>query len=86
MIKVTRETKAELTTSTGGRVLVWTNDKEASQISIAVPGDRVRLTAVQATALAAALLDMAKTVDAVTHSPLRDAAKTFGGFGRVSGL
>lgn len=64
MFTVTRETKATLTTQAGGKVVGWHNDKEARHVSIAVPGDRAKLTPVEARNLAAWLIDAAKAVEA----------------------
>jgi hypothetical protein len=61
-INVTRETKATVTATNGGRVLAWTNDKEPNVISVAVPGDRAKLTPREARELAAYLNEVASEV------------------------
>jgi hypothetical protein len=61
-INVTRETKATVTATNGGRVLAWTNDKEPNLISVAVPGDRAKLTPREARELAAYLNEVAAEV------------------------
>ncbi|MFJ4666751.1 hypothetical protein [Kitasatospora purpeofusca] len=63
MFNVTRETKAVLTTQAGGKVVGWYNDRETRHVSIAVPGDRAKLTPVEARNLAAWLIDAAKEAD-----------------------
>ncbi|MBD0712575.1 hypothetical protein OHA38_20340 [Streptomyces sp. NBC_01732] len=73
MLNVTRETKATLAAKNGGRVLAWHNDKERGTLSVAVPGDRARLTPVEARNLAAWLIDAAKAIETPDHSPLRTA-------------
>lgn len=66
VMKVTRETKATLTASTSGRVLVWTSDTEKGAISIAVPNDRAVMTATDTRNLAAQLMKMADELDVAT--------------------
>jgi hypothetical protein len=61
-INVTRETKATVSAQNGGRVLAWTNDKEPNVISVAVPGDRAKLTPLEARELAAYLNEVAAEV------------------------
>jgi hypothetical protein len=73
MINVTREVKAVLNGETG-RVLAWHNDKEARAISIAVPGDRAKLTPAQARELGLWLIEAAETITKVDRTPLRNAA------------
>jgi hypothetical protein len=68
-INVTRETKATLTASCGGRVLSWTNDKEPNTVSIAVPGDRAKLTAREARELAAWLNEVAAELAGTATRP-----------------
>jgi hypothetical protein len=63
-INVTRETKATVTATNGGRVLAWTNDKEPNLISVAVPGDRAKLSPGEARELAAYLNEVAAEVAA----------------------
>ncbi|MFB7675617.1 hypothetical protein ACFC26_29835 [Kitasatospora purpeofusca] len=63
MFNVTRETKAVLTTQAGGKVVGWYNDRETRHVSIAVPGDRAKLTPVEARNLAAWLIDAAKEAE-----------------------
>jgi hypothetical protein len=67
MFSVQRETKATLAAKNGGRVVAWYNDKETGAVSIAVPGDRAKLTPVEARNLAAWLLEAASTLE----SPVR---------------
>jgi hypothetical protein len=74
------ETKATATlTADTGRVLAWTMDKEPGHISIAVPGDRAKMTPVQARELATWLLEESERVTkanreaAATRSPSVDA-------------
>jgi hypothetical protein len=64
MLNVTRETKATLNGATG-RALLWHNDKEPAHISLAVPGDRVKLTPDEARAVAAWLV---QTADAISDA------------------
>ncbi|GAB2572636.1 hypothetical protein GCM10027168_01840 [Streptomyces capparidis] len=73
MLNVTRETKATLAAKGGGRVLAWHNDKERGTLSVAVPGDRVKLTPTEARNLAAWLIDAANAVETPDRSPLRTA-------------
>ncbi|OKH90457.1 hypothetical protein [Streptomyces uncialis] len=73
MLNVTRETKGTLTVKGGGRVLAWHNDKERGVLSVAIPGDRVKLTPDEARVLAAWLIDAAKAVEVPDRSPLRAA-------------
>ncbi|GAA0660192.1 hypothetical protein GCM10010193_08900 [Kitasatospora atroaurantiaca] len=75
MFTVSRETKATLVTQAGGKVVGWHNDKEARHVSIAVPGDRAKLTPVEARNLAAWLIDAAREAEKVEgdRSPLRTA-------------
>ncbi|MFF2039353.1 hypothetical protein ACFVVX_02900 [Kitasatospora sp. NPDC058170] len=63
MFSVTRETKATLTTQAGGKVVGWYNDREARSVSVAIPGDRAKLTPVEARNLAAWLIEAAKEVE-----------------------
>lgn len=74
MMDVTRETKATLTAKNGGRVVAWHNDREPRTLSVAVPGDRAKLSPVEARNLAAWLIDAANAVETVDRSPLRTAA------------
>lgn len=60
-IRVEKKTTATLTADTG-RVLAWTMDKEPQHISIAVPGDRAKLTPAQARELATWLLEESERV------------------------
>jgi hypothetical protein len=64
MLNVTKEVKATLTATTG-RVIAWHNDKERGAISIAVPGDRAKLSPVQARNLAAWLIKEANAIEEV---------------------
>ncbi|MHC0429248.1 hypothetical protein ACX6XY_03540 [Streptomyces sp. O3] len=73
MLNVTRETKATLAARNGGRVIAWHNDKERGTLSLAVPGDRAKLTPVEARNLAAWLIDAAKAIETPDRSPLRTA-------------
>ncbi|WP_051711497.1 hypothetical protein [Streptomyces sp. NRRL S-350] len=63
MFYITRETKATLVSQTGGKVVGWFNDREARHVSIAVPGDRAKLTPDEARSLAGWLIDAAKEVE-----------------------
>lgn len=69
MLNVTRETKATLPARNGGRVIAWHNDKERGMLSLAVPGDRTKLTPTEARNLAAWLIGAAKSVEGPDHSP-----------------
>jgi hypothetical protein len=60
-IRVEKKATATLTADYG-RVLAWTMDKEAAHISIAVPGDRAKMTPVQARELATWLLEESERV------------------------
>jgi hypothetical protein len=60
-IRVEKKTTATLVCDTG-RVLAWTQDKEPAHISLAVPGDRAKLTPVQARELATWLLEESERV------------------------
>ncbi|MEU4950746.1 hypothetical protein [Streptomyces lavendulae] len=72
-MQVTRETKATLTAKNGGRVLAWHSDREPNLLSLAVPGDRVKLTPAEARNFAAWLIDAANSAEIVERSPLRTA-------------
>ncbi|QMU72120.1 hypothetical protein [Streptacidiphilus sp. P02-A3a] len=63
MLTIQTETKATLTTSSGGRVLAWVSDRERGSISIAVPADRTKLTPVEARDLATCLTTMAAEIE-----------------------
>lgn len=65
MFNITRETKAVLTTQAGGKVVGWFNDKETRHVSIAVPGDRAKLTPTEARSLAGWLIDAATEAEKV---------------------
>jgi hypothetical protein len=73
MLNVTRETKATLTARAGGKVLAWHTDRERGVLSVAVPGDRAKLSPVEARNLAAWLLETADVLDTPDRSPLRTA-------------
>lgn len=66
----TREVKGTLTADSG-RVLAWSNDKEPRHISLAVPGDRAKLTPPQARELATWLLARADEVAGAQRVPIR---------------
>lgn len=70
-MQTVRETKATLNAE-AGRVLVWHNDKEARFVSVAVPGDRAKLTPAQARELGLWLVEASERVTA-PESPLRTA-------------
>ncbi len=72
MMRETTETKAVLT-GEYGRIVDFTKSNEAGVISLAVPGDRAKLTPAQARELAAWLAKRADLIDADRHRPLRDA-------------
>ncbi|MFF7990313.1 hypothetical protein ACFZDG_11045 [Kitasatospora xanthocidica] len=63
MFTVTRETKANLVTQAGGKIVGWYNDREVRHVSIAIPGDRAKLTPAEARSIAAWLIDAAKEVE-----------------------
>ncbi|WP_330174527.1 hypothetical protein OG875_13835 [Streptomyces sp. NBC_01498] len=67
-----RETKATLNAGTG-RVLAWHNDKEARAVSLAVPGDRAKLSATQARELGLWLIEASEAVMRPNRPPLRTA-------------
>ncbi|MGY1436667.1 hypothetical protein [Streptomyces reniochalinae] len=71
MLNVTRETKATMNGAVG-RVIGWHNDKEVSHLSLAIPGDRAKLTPAQAKALAKWLNE---TADAITGAEVTARAK-----------
>ncbi|MCX5153719.1 hypothetical protein OG914_06805 [Streptomyces sp. NBC_00291] len=69
-INTVRETKATLTAETG-RVLAWHNDKEARFVSLAVPGDRAKLTPAQARELGLWLIEASEKITAPAEAPFR---------------
>ncbi|WP_446038842.1 hypothetical protein [Streptomyces sp. SID1121] len=71
-INTVRETKATLTAESG-RVLVWHNDKEARSVSLAVPGDRAKLTPAQARELGLWLIEASERVSAPEVKAFRTA-------------
>ncbi|MFE1959227.1 hypothetical protein [Streptomyces sp. NPDC059479] len=71
-LNTVRETKATLS-GVAGRVLVWHNDKETRSISLAVPGDRAKLSPTQARELGLWLIEASETVTKPDRSPLRTA-------------
>jgi|SRR5712664_476229 len=73
-LKETRETKATLTAD-AGRVLAWHSDKEPAHISLAVPGDRAKLTASQALELAEWLRKQANEIAAEPNWPLKSSTR-----------
>jgi hypothetical protein len=78
-MRVEKKTTATLTADTG-RVLAWTMDKEPAHISIAVPGDRARMTPLQARELATWLLEESERVTQANRPKARTAT-TPGRFG-----
>ena len=84
MFTVSRETKATLVTQAGGKVIGWHNDKEVRHVSIAVPGDRAKLTPVEARNLAAWLIDAAREVEKTQGSELSAGLRNLGTAERVS--
>jgi hypothetical protein len=71
-IRVEKKATATLTADTG-RVLAWTMDKEPAHISIAVPGDRAKMTPVQARELATWLLEESERVTQANRPKARTA-------------
>ncbi|MDN3259579.1 hypothetical protein QWJ26_07075 [Streptomyces sp. CSDS2] len=71
-MQTVRETKATLTAE-AGRVLVWHNDKEARFLSLAVPGDRAKLTPAQARELGLWLVEASERVTAPETGAFRTA-------------
>jgi hypothetical protein len=82
MMNETRETKATMNGAVG-RVIAWHNDKEVSHVSLAVPGDRVKLTPAQARALGKWLMDHA---DEINGAEVRARAKVMGERLRAAGV
>jgi hypothetical protein len=80
MLNETREVKATLTAEKG-RVIAWTNDKEAKRISIATANDRAVMTPTQARELAAWLTRVARELDgtgsATAYGEFRPAGNRF---------
>ncbi|QBZ73355.1 hypothetical protein SEA_REMUSLOOPIN_41 [Streptomyces phage RemusLoopin] len=72
MLSVTRETKAVLKTKTGERVVAFTKDSEPGIASLAIPGDRAKLSPREMRELAAWLNETAAEQEKVT----RETAKT----------
>ena len=83
MFTVSRETKATLVTQAGGKVVGWHTDKESRHVSIAVPGDRAKLTPVEARNLAAWLIDAAKEAEKIEATD-RTILRNLGTAARVS--
>lgn len=67
-----REVKATLTAASG-RVVAWSTDKEPGHISMAIPGDRAKMTPAQAREFATWLLTRADEVASAQRVPLRPA-------------
>lgn len=57
-ITTTRETKVTMR-SEGGRIVAWSNDREPGTISLAVPGERVKMTPGEIRALIVKLEELA---------------------------
>lgn len=72
-MQTVRETKATMTAE-AGRVLVWHNDKEARFVSVAIPGDRAKLTPAQARELGLWLVEASERVTAPELGAFRTAA------------
>jgi hypothetical protein len=72
MLSVTRETKAVLKTKTGDRVVAFTKDSEPGIASLAIPGDRAKLSPREMRELAAWLNETA----AEQEKAARDGAKS----------
>jgi hypothetical protein len=66
-LKETREVKAELTAEKGGRVLAWHNDREPGHVSLAVVGDRAKMTPTEAKALGEWLIRNADAVNTAQY-------------------
>ncbi|WP_367136469.1 MULTISPECIES: hypothetical protein [Streptomyces] len=71
-ISTVRETKATLSAE-AGRVLVWHNDKEKGSVSVAVQGDRAKLTPAQARELGLWLVEASERVSAPAEAPFQTA-------------
>lgn len=71
-INTVHETKATMTAE-AGRVLVWHNDKEKGSVSLAVPGDRAKLTPAQARELGLWLIEASERVSAPETKAFRTA-------------
>ncbi|MFF3553639.1 hypothetical protein ACFYXL_09515 [Streptomyces tsukubensis] len=71
-INTVRETKATLSADSG-RVIAWHNDKEKGSVSLAVPGDRARLTPAQARELGIWLIEASERVSTPEAKPFRTA-------------
>ncbi|MFE9026201.1 hypothetical protein ACFYOA_08050 [Streptomyces iakyrus] len=68
MMKVTRETKAELKTKDGQRVIGFTKDSEPGVASLAVPADRAKLTPAELRELAAWANQTAQEIESTRPS------------------
>lgn len=71
-INTVRETKATMTADVG-RVLAWHNDKEKGAVSLAVPGDRAKLTPAQARELGLWLIEASERVSTPDPKAFRTA-------------
>ncbi|MEU3450386.1 hypothetical protein AB0H29_24635 [Streptomyces thermolilacinus] len=71
-INTVRETKATMTAD-AGRVLVWHNDKEKGSVSMAVPGDRAKMTPAQARELGLWLIEASERVSSPETKTFRSA-------------
>jgi hypothetical protein len=75
-LKETREVKAELTAEKGGRVLAWHNDREPGHVSLAVVGDRAKMTPTEAKALGEWLIRNADAVQVTSALHSSSAIRT----------
>ncbi|MGW6602862.1 hypothetical protein [Streptomyces sp. NPDC055036] len=83
MLSVTRETKAVLKTSTGERVIAFTKDSEPGIASLAIPGDRAKLSPREMRELAQWLDETANEQEEVTRKPVE--TFTYGGKPETTG-
>ncbi|MFF4430478.1 hypothetical protein ACFYZ4_15055 [Streptomyces sp. NPDC001513] len=60
MLNIVKKTEATLSAETG-RILAWFTDKEEGFISVAVPGDRAKMTPAQARAFGLWLIEASET-------------------------
>ncbi|WP_424213177.1 hypothetical protein ACN20G_14425 [Streptomyces sp. BI20] len=60
MLNIIKKTEATLSAETG-RILAWFTDKEEGFVSVAVPGDRARMTPAQARAFGLWLIEASET-------------------------
>lgn len=70
VLNIVKKTEANLSAETG-RILGWFTDKEEGFISVAVPGDRAKMTPAQARAFGLWLIEASET----TVKPTGEAAR-----------